>query len=56
MKDHQKRLRAKVYSMRFSEEMNHQILLILDEEDLEQIANGLIELLVKEYNSESQRD
>ena len=50
MKDFQKRLRNKVYSMsRLSEETKQQILYILDREDLEQVAEELMDLvLIKE--------
>lgn len=47
MKDFQKRLRAKVYSMsRLPEETRQQIFYVLDREDLEQIAEELIDLIL----------
>lgn len=54
MKDFQKRLRNKVYSMsRLSEETKQQILYILDREDLEQVAEELMDLvLIKEKKNE----
>jgi len=53
MKDFQKRLRNKVYSMnRLSEDSKQKIFYILDSEDLEQVAEELIDLvLVKEKNN-----
>ena len=56
MKDFQKQLRNKVYSMRVPEKLHLQLLRILDREDPAEVAEELLELLASKLLASNKND